>query len=854
MRQVIATLRHRPAPLAGSFVALAAAAMLITWVLALGAAASSSKIPAGRLAGTAVAVLGSPRVAVTSGKDQGTDVLPLPAYRRVPATLALSLASVPGVRAAVADQSVPVALELPGGRVVTGSPAGAITGHGWQSAQLAPFTLRAGHAPSGTGQLVLGAGVADEAGLAVGDQVRLAGQQQPPFTIVGIAAARAGLPASGQAVFFSAAEAAALYGHPAQADLIGIVAQPGTGAAALAARVREAIAAQHLTGGQQLAVVYGSKRGTAADLAEAGELANLSGLAGGIGIPIVLISLFVVATTIALSVGERAAAMALLRAVGATGGQVRRMVMAELAALGLLGGLAGFLPGAWIARLSVHGLAAHQLAPASARARTSPWELLATAGAAIVVAEISGLLAARRASRIRPVTALQEASIERRRPRPLRLLLGLAAIAGGIVLSVIALRQADAVQQLEQAQFALLSMLAGLAFLGPYLMIVAEFLLRLPLRLMGAAPGRLASAAMRSRSRRMAAAAMAVALPVTFAGAIVTIDSTQVHASVTEGVQRLAAGAVVTAPGPGLDPSALTAIRAQAGVRGAAGLIPTTVFVPDPGAENAAAEAVTTGPLRSLLHLRVVAGSLARFGPGDIALSNLVAGRGAAGVHVGQTITTYLADGTSYRATVTAVFTRSLGFADAVVPVQAAGGGHLGTRDLGEVLVAGSPGVQPGNLTRQVASLSGRYPGLQITSRSLANAQYQVLTSQTSYANDLALTLIGLLAAVALVNTLVLTTLQGREELGLLYGVGASSRQLIAMAGWQAAAVALTGVLLGAAAAAPAVAAVARALTGSPAPHVSGGAAALVLGVVAALTGTAVLVPTARMLRQGQDA
>jgi putative ABC transport system permease protein len=848
MRQLLATLRHRPAPLVGTFVALVAAALVVTWAFSLGESGRTSEIPAQRLAGTAVVVMGNPKVALSTGGANAatTNQMSLTSYRRVPATLATTLRPIRGVRAVVADQSVPLALRLPGGRVVTGTNAEPTTGYGWQSAALTPFRLRFGHAPKSARQLVIGAGLAKTTGLGVGDQLSLAGQQLGPFTVVGIAAAPAGDLAGNGTVFFSESEATALYGHPGQADLIGIVAQPGTSPTGLAARVRAALSGWHLS------VLTGRARGAAENLTAESDLANLSGL-GSTGGIFVLISLFVVASTVALSVAEGARTMALLRAVGATPGQIRRMVMAELAVLGTLAGLVGYLPGTWLASYSVKGLAAHQLVPDSARPWTSPVELIPSVLFGIAIAELSGLFAARRASRMRPAAALQEAGTERRYPRPLRLVLGLGAIGAGVVFSVIALDQPDASRQLNQAQLVLLAFMAGVALLGPYLMTLAEVALRLPLRLVGRTPGRLASAQIRARSRRMAAGAVAIALPITFAGAILLIDATQIHGSDTESRQRLAASGVVTAPGPGLDPSVLTAIRAQPHVTGAIALIPTIVYVPYAGGLNASAEGVTPGPLDSLLRLDVTSGSLAHFGPGDVAVSALIGGKGGMNAHIGETITTYLADGTPYRATVAAVYSRSLGFADVLVPTGAAGGGHLGTTAFDEVLVGASPSTNPTTLSEEIASLSNSYSGLRVANRSVANAQDELLNSQTSYANDLLIALIGLLAAVALANTLVMATLQGRDELTLLRRVGTTLRQLLAMTAWEAAEVTVVGVLLGAAAAAAAVTAVSKALTGSRMPYLAWEPVAVILGLVVALTALAVFAPTARMLSQEES-
>ena len=217
MRQLYATLRHRPAPLVGILVALTMTAMFITWAISLGEAAGSS-LPAQRLANAAVVVTGNPTLTVASGSGPHAIDFTVPRsdYRRLPASLLTKLTTIPGVRDTVADQSVPVALELPDRQIVTGTSIAPLTGYGWQSAILTPFRLRSGHAPAGAGQIVLGVGVAAATGLSLGDQVSLAGRPRAVFTMAGIAAAPAGNPAGNWAVFFSAGQAAVLYGHPGQ--------------------------------------------------------------------------------------------------------------------------------------------------------------------------------------------------------------------------------------------------------------------------------------------------------------------------------------------------------------------------------------------------------------------------------------------------------------------------------------------------------------------------------------------------------------------------------------------------------------------------------------------------------------
>jgi putative ABC transport system permease protein len=140
-----------------------------------------------------------------------------------------------------------------------------------------------------------------------------------------------------------------------------------------------------------------------------------------------------------------------------------------------------------------------------------------------------------------------------------------------------------------------------------------------------------------------------------------------------------------------------------------------------------------------------------------------------------------------------------------------------------------------------------------VTSRSVANAQYEQDASQDSYVNDLLLSVVGLLVSVALVNTLVVVTLQRRKELAVLRRVGATTRQLLTAATCQAGGLILIGVLLGIVAQIATVTTVSKAISGSPAPDIPWPSVTIILGLVALLTALAVLAPTARMVLQRKE-
>src|SRR4029077_4726691 len=77
------------------------------------------------------------------------------------------------------------------------------------------------------------------------------------------------------------------------------------------------------------------------------------------------IALFVVASTMGLSIQQREREIALLRAVAATPGQIRRMIAWEAPILALVGSARGLWPGAGRGRKLADALVRHGVAPAS---------------------------------------------------------------------------------------------------------------------------------------------------------------------------------------------------------------------------------------------------------------------------------------------------------------------------------------------------------------------------------------------------------------------------------------------------------------------------------------------------------
>jgi len=615
---------------------------------------------------------------------------------------------------------------------------------------------------------------------------------------------------------------------PGDVDLVAVTAQPGVSPDVLAGRIRAA-----LHGGQGYTIATGAARGDIANLNAPIERSNGQSLAAALIVPIVLISLFVLASTTALAANLRRRRFALLRAVGATRGQVRRAILAELAVCGVIGGALGWLPGTALGALCVRALAAHQMLPAGSAAWLSPWLIAIACGASTLVTWLSGQVAARRGSRTPPAQALRETSADRKWPNPVRVVLGLLAAGGAGTLMVFTIGQKSAAGQLGLAFPLLLACMVAVALLGPLLVALTAWLAR-PAAALGGAPARLALAAIAAQPRRAASAVIPVALAVAMVGTVYFADASIEHATSSQASSTVTADNVLT--GADLTAATLRQVRALPGVTAAAGVMPVSAAVTDPDLDQDDGEAVTGGPLGQLLDLGVTSGSVAAPRPGQIAVSALEAGANALNVHTGSRITVYLPDGTPYDATVSAIYSRSLAAGDLLIPASVAAG-HTGTPPgYAQILVSGGTGAE-------LARLAAGHPGLHVASRSVANAQSAQATAQNSFANDLILGVVGLLSAVALVNTLVVTTVERRRVLRLLGRVGATRRQVAAVFGWHAVFVTATGVVAGAAAGAVTLLTVTRAITGSWTPFIPLDAGVGLVAVVAALTMGAVMIP-----------
>ncbi|MGW2049007.1 FtsX-like permease family protein [Streptomyces sp. NPDC001858] len=834
LRYALKTVRARKAGFAGAFVALMCAAALITACGTLLETGLRGAIRTERYAAAPVVVSADQNVHQTTVKHKKgkTKVKhkakPIAERAWLPADLERRLATTPGVARVIPELTFLAEPLTPDGTpVADGRPA---YGHAWDSAGLTPYRLTAGTAPAAATDVVVDSDLAARAHLAPGDRLTVQSTQAPrTYRVSGIASpAPAPAPASPSpsavrhqsALFFSTAEARRLAARPGQVTAFGLVPEAGV----KAGQLRDAVAAAlHGTGAQ---VSTGDARGPVEFLDAAAARTRLVSIGGAMGGTSLLVAILVVVGTFALSVQQRQRELALLRAIAATSGQIRRLLGREAlivgSAAGAAGALLGLPLGGWL-----HGrFVALGAVPATLQHTVSVFPPLAAVAVTLFGAWASARIASRRVARIRPAEALAEARTERTRPAWGRILAGLLLLAGGVVLVAVlsVLRTEPASTPVTFLAVVVLS--TSVALLGPLLVKAAALLLSRPLRLTGPA-GRLATANLRGNAVRMASVVTPLTLLIGMTCTVLFVQPTLGDAARAQARDGVRADWVVASQGPGVPGAAARRLRAQHDV--VTEMVRTTVRV---GLDKYAAQGVTPAGLTRTWDPDVTAGSLDGLTERTVAVSELAADQ----LHLapGSTLKLTLGDGTPATLTVTAVYARGLGFGDLTFAHD------LVARHVDNPL-SSSLLVSTARTQTQLSTTLREFPGLAVISPAAADSVQAERQQANAEVNLLAMGLVLAFTAIAVVNTLAMSVSERVREFALLRLAGATRRQVLRMLRTEALSVLLLAAALGSAVALAVLTAFSVGMTGRAAPAV----VPLVYATVVAGAGLLALVATA---------
>ena len=801
IRLALRTLRFRTGGFVAAFIALLFGATIVMACGGLMETGIRTAIAPQRLAAAPIVVTGDQ----SSGADgAGED---LPERVRIDANLAGSIAATPGVATTIPDVSFPATV------LHNGSPGAASTGHGWTSARLAPYTLTSGAAPSANDDLVAGTGL----GLRVGDVVRLAvAGGARDFHVVGLVTARTADPAT---VFFTDTEADTLLGSPGKVDSIAVLTSPGADVAAVAQQLSSVL------NGHNAVALTGDDRGQAeiAGAVNGGDnLVALAGVFGGLGIAI---AIFVVGATLGLSIQQRQRELALLRAIGTTPRQLRRMVLTEVIAVAVLATGLAYFPGQAAGRWLTKQMGANGVISPAIQFHQGWIPTVSAVGIGLLTALLAGFIAANRAARAKPTEALAEAALPQHWVSWLRITAALACLGGGIALAIVTATVMAGPVAASTAGPSAMLWACALALLGPGLFRLCTTVFRWPLRVFTGLSGYVAILNAKAAKIRMAGAVVPIMLATGMAIAMVYLQTTSVADADAAYAASLRADAVVASSTGGLPMSIVDTVRHTPGVAAAAAFASTTGYLTEPdsgskhhpdgdiddypvqgiSADAAAATTVTT----------VARGSLTGLTGDTIALpTDLAADQG---VHLGQSVSIELGDGARLNPTVVALLTEQRGYDTILMPAELVVP-HLTSGLVPQVLVTATPGTSTAQLTANLAALAAGQPGLVVEDRTALAGRFAEQQQTSEWINYLLVAMIVGYAVIALINTLVMTTNRRRAEFALHRLVGSTRGQILRMVSVEGLLVALSGIVLGTAIGAAVLVPFGLA-NGSPVPH-----------------------------------
>ncbi|MFD0074444.1 FtsX-like permease family protein [Streptomyces sp. NPDC127166] len=291
--------------------------------------------------------------------------------------------------------------------------------------------------------------------------------------------------------------------------------------------------------GDRARVLTGNERAEADPDPErdARALVTLNALLGTSGGVTAFVSVFVVASTFAFAVALRRREFGLLRTAGATPGQIRRLLLAEAAVLGVLASAAGCALGALGADLLARTLVDGGLAPAWFTIGDAAWPFHTAFWTGVTVALAGAVAASRRAGKVGPAAALREADVDAD-----ALPLGRAVLGTGLLLAGLGLLAwtcaTDPSALLKRKTYTTLPMLliSGVALLSPLLVRPAARLLRAR-----GAVGTLVRENSAAAVRRTAAVAAPVLVTVALAGTLFGSAASVTRAKEVEAREQTAA-------------------------------------------------------------------------------------------------------------------------------------------------------------------------------------------------------------------------------------------------------------------------------------------------------------------------
>lgn len=701
----------------------------------------------------------------------------------LPASTTAVVAATPGVEHAaglvLADTVHPITTD---GKVITGDGPPVLSSSWIENPVLSQFRLREGGAPNGEEFTMEHVAAADH-GFEIGGSYDVAGPSGVrSLELVGTTEFGDDNPTMGALLMqFPTQTLEQLTGRSDTIDSVLVTLAPQ----AMTDEVRTAIEASvpiavEIRDNDQLVAE------TSADFNQGIDILNNVML--GFAVVSLFVSIFIIANTFAIVVGQRTGELALLRAIGATPAQVRRSTMLEALIIGIVASVIGVLAGLALTMglQSLFDALGADLPDAPLVLRTRTIVVAGLLGIGVTLAAASG--PARRAATIAPMRAMQ-ATVEG--PAPVsrrRLGAGLAVLAAGVGAGSLGLFTNPGS---TARTVTLLGMGAALVFgamtlVAPSLVRPIMAILGAPLRVLGVS-GRMSTQNAGRNPRRTASTAASLTVGL---GLVTTalVAGESIKTGIVGLLDESVTADIVIQNDTEIDQVALDRIAESEA------FVDVTGYRYEQAMVSGDVETVigtNLGHTADLFDIEVSAGELTSE-PNTLAVY-----RGTAdsqGLAVGDSVDVMFPNGDTHAFTVGAIFDSK-----AILDLDWILADNDWANRFGNdrALWAAARFVDGATPEPAIESLETEFPGLVFENRAEYADSVASDVDQMLVVINVLLALAVIIALLGIANTSALSVFERTREVGLLRAVGMSRRQVRQMFRWEAAQVSLLGAALG---------------------------------------------------------
>jgi putative ABC transport system permease protein len=676
------------------------------------------------------------------------------------------------------------------GKAVT--PNGAPTlGVNWVPEPLTPLTLRDGSAPTDPDEVVVDAGTAGDHRFQVGDRIKVltqAGSRE--FTVSGIAGfGDADNLAGATLASFETETAQELFDRKGQFASIEVAAEDGVSTADLQTRIEEV-----LPQGTEASSGASVAREQAQSIQQGLGFFNTALLVfAGIAL---FVGAFIIYNTFSITVAQRMREFGILRALGASGGQIMASVLLEALLVGLIASVVGLGLGVAIALLLQVLLATFGIELPSTTLQLLPRTVVVSLVVGTVVTLVSSVLPARKAARVTPMEALRDAQPTGARWSARRTVTGLllTVVGAGILLFGLF---GNSSQGLSLVGLGAFTTFIGVSVLTPLFASPLARLIGTPFGRMMHLPGKLAQQNAARNPRRTASTAAALMIGLALVG-LVGIFAASLKASTNKIVDEslkadfMISNASIAAP-PAISPRLAADVAELESVRSVASL--RQAQFRDDQKRSLFLAATDPATFDDVADLEVTEGSIEALSDGGVLLFAPTAED--LGLSVGEDLEMRFAATGSRDVPVAGLFeNKSMVNSDYIISVDTYDEVFTERVD-SAVLVAKSPDASPAEARTEIEKVTDRYPNVELRDQTEIKERSAADVDQLL---GLVTALLGLALVIALLgitNTLALSVFERTRELGLLRAVGMARKQTRSMIRWEAVIISLFGALLG---------------------------------------------------------